>query len=134
MILPKGLFPKAEIEAMLPYVDRKGARLLETCLTVEKLHALVAPSEEEYDLFAAEAGGGTMDMEGLLQAVQAVAAPDQRRKLEQMRMMMQMRKVMTAGGGALTPELLGTLMGPEGKKQMDEMLPLLSMMQGGMMP
>lgn len=76
-----------------------------------------------------------MDIEGMLQAVQAVAGPEERRKLEQIRMFLQMQRIMTAGSGnGLSPELLGALLGPEQKKQMDEMLPLISLMQEGKMP
>lgn len=139
MILPKEWFPTMEIQAMLPYVDRSRARFLELCLTVEKLHTLAVPAEQElHELEASEAGmdgGGRMDMEGMLQAVQAVARPEERRQLEQMRMFLQMSKLMTgASGPGLSPELLGALLGPEQKKQMDEILPLISMMQEGKMP
>lgn len=137
--MPGVLFPTAEIQAMLPYVDRSRARFLETCLTMEKLHTLVTPpEEEEYELEASAAGGGRggqMDIEGMLQAVQAVSGPEERRKLEQIRMFLQMQRIMTAGSGnGLSPELLGVLLGPEQKKQMDEMLPLISLMQEGKMP
>ena len=76
-----------------------------------------------------------MDVEGMLQVVQAVAKPEDRKKLEQVRMMMQMSKLMANGNGSvLSPELLGLLLGPEQKKQMDEILPLINMMQEGKMP
>ena len=90
-------------------------------------------TEEEnggYELAASELGGGIrsrgigqqMDLEGMIQAVQAVCSPEDRQRLR-------VRRFLSSSRDSSTMlEALTAFLSPEQKKQMDEMLPLLSMM------
>ncbi len=97
-------------------------------------------TEEEnggYELAASELGGGIrsrgigqqMDLEGMIQAVQAVCSPEDRQRLDQMLMLLRVRRFLSSSRDSSTMlEALTAFLSPEQKKQMDEMLPLLSMM------
>ena len=78
---------------------------------------------------------GQMDLEGMIQAVQAVCAPQERQRLEQMLMLFRVRRLLSAShDSSMMLEAMTAFMAPEQRKQMDEILPLLAMLQEGKMP
>jgi len=155
--LPRELFPTEVIKVMIPYVDMGTARTLEMMLQAEQMHQMVEQAREslrqfqdtwrerkgredtEYELVANEVGenegagrraGQQMDVEGMIQAVQAVCGAEDRRKLNQMLMMLRMRRVMNMSQDpAALMEILSLFLSPEQKRQMDELLPLMNMMK-----
>ncbi len=122
-----------EFRELLSMVGRKGGA-----------SARDAEQEEQgdYELSASELGsgelsggirsrgtGGQMDLEGMIQAVQAVCAPEDRQRLEQMLMLLRVRRFLYSSRDSSTMlEAFTAFLSPEQKKQMDEMLPFLSMM------
>lgn len=91
--------------------------------------------EDEYELTAADNHATQMDIEGMIQAVQAVCGSEERKRLDQLLMMMRVRKVLTVSHDqTLLFDAVTSFMNPEQKKQIDELLPLLTLMQEGKMP
>ena len=161
--MPQELFPTAIIKAMIPYADIGTAHSLELLLQTEQMHSMVeqtiesfqkfqevltiqstqTSTESDYELTANELGNGTqsdrhagqeMDLEGMIQAVQAVCGTEERRRLNQILMLVRVRKVLSAShDSSLMFEAVSSMLSPEQKKQMDEILPLLSMIQEGKM-
>lgn len=162
--MPSERFPSAVIKAMIPYADSPTAHSLDLMLQTQQIlssveqtvstlrefreslsappmpeppiDALYSEDGEEYELAASEVKNtGGMDVEGMIQAVQAVCGPEERKKLDQLLMMMRVRKVVSVSHDqTLMLDAVTSFLGPEQKKQIDELLPLLSLMQEGKMP
>ena len=153
--MPQELFPTEVIKVMIPYADMGMAHTLEMMLQADQMHRMLEQTREslrqfhdtwrerkgkdtiEYELVANEVGenagrrtGQQMDVEGMIQAVQAVCGPEDRRRLNQMLMMLRMRRVMSMSQDpAKIMEVLSLFLSPEQKRQMEELLPLMSMMK-----
>lgn len=152
--MPKELFSTAMLKAMIPYADINTAHSLDLLLQAEQMRSsleqtihtfhefqetAMAPPDlnGEYELAANELGhpGNEMDLEGMIQAMQAVSGTEERKRLDQILMLLRVRKIFAVShDSSLMFEALSSFMSPEQKKQMDELLPLVTMLQEGKMP
>lgn len=152
--MPKELFSTAMLKAMIPYADIHTAHSLDLLLQAEQMRSSLeqtihtfhefqetaaTPPElnKEYELAANELGhsGNEMDLEGMIQAMQAVSSTEERKRLDQILMLIRVRKIFAVShDSSLMFEALSSFMSPEQKKQLDELLPLVTMLQEGKTP
>lgn len=135
--------PTTIIKAMLPYADNNSAYVLGMLLKTEQLsvnleqlaagaselmQTLAGRIEPEYDLKASESTNRPMDVEGMIQAVQAVCGVEERRKLERLLMLLRVRRL-TEGSAADRQEAMLALLPPEQKNQLEEMMTLMTLLK-----